>query len=365
MGAQLQLQFGPSRCFRSAPALTNAKGKFAMANGQLVRERACAQCGTVTISGSRGPPKRYCSDACKQKAYRTREQPCDAPVSRSGACLVEGCGRRIAAKGLCTRHYLRNREGRPLETNCEHCGQRTFRPRFCSVRCSAVARERRNGARPIAEVNAERRAAAEKTCPECKQKFLPSRHDKHSKGPQVFCSPSCTHAEAHRRMAIRRFVRAEAAVYRKWAIAARARQREAEAVRVCGCGTEMQRYARRCGPCAERAAAVAKQRYRQSPQRKAARRKGKAWRRAVERGVTAERFDPFEIFERDRWRCHMCGCKTPKRLRGTYENNAPELDHIVPLAAGGQHTRMNTACACRKCNGLKADKPLGQLRLVA
>src|SRR5690606_1024132 len=137
------------------------------------------------------------------------------------------------------------------------------------------------------------------------------------------------------------------------------------AARFCECGTELQRYARRCGPCAERASALAKKRYRQSPHHKAARRKTKAWRRAVERGVTAERFDPFEIFERDKWRCHICSTKTPKSLRGTYEDNAPELDHIVPLAAGGEHTRRNTACSCRKCNIEKADKPLGQLRLAA
>jgi HNH endonuclease. len=94
-------------------------------------------------------------------------------------------------------------------------------------------------------------------------------------------------------------------------------------------------------------------------------RAAKARRRAVERGRNAERFDPFEIFERDKWRCHLCGIKTPKRLRGTYEDNAPELDHVIPLAAGGEHSRRNTACACRKCNIEKADKPLGQLRLVA
>lgn len=83
------------------------------------------------------------------------------------------------------------------------------------------------------------------------------------------------------------------------------------------------------------------------------------------RSVTIERFDPVEVLERDGWRCHLCGCNTPKRLRGSYEDNAPELDHIVPLAAGGEHSRRNTACACRKCNIAKSDKPLGQMRLMA
>ena len=131
------------------------------------------------------------------------------------------------------------------------------------------------------------------------------------------------------------------------------------------CGVAVPKSKQRCDPCRLAAHQLVVERGRQSPSTRAAKRRAKAWRRAIERGAKAERFDPFEIFERDGWRCHLCGCKTPKRLRGSYEPNAPELDHVVPLAAGGDHSRRNTACACRRCNGAKADKPLGQLRLVA
>lgn len=95
------------------------------------------------------------------------------------------------------------------------------------------------------------------------------------------------------------------------------------------------------------------------------RRKGSSARRARFRAALIERFDPLEILDRDGWRCHICGIKTPKALRGTYEPRAPELDHIIPLSAGGDHSRLNTACCCRSCNIKKSDKPLGQLRLVA
>lgn len=70
-----------------------------------------------------------------------------------------------------------------------------------------------------------------------------------------------------------------------------------------------------------------------------------------------------KVFERDRWICHICGCNTPKRKRGTMSMDAPELDHIVPIAAGGSHTYSNVACACKKCNIKKSSKPLGQLNL--
>lgn len=85
--------------------------------------------------------------------------------------------------------------------------------------------------------------------------------------------------------------------------------------------------------------------------------------RARLRSVTVETVNPTKVFERDRWRCHLCGCSTPRRLRGSFDDRAPELDHITPLSRGGDHSYRNTACACRKCNSLKADSIKGQLRL--
>lgn len=73
--------------------------------------------------------------------------------------------------------------------------------------------------------------------------------------------------------------------------------------------------------------------------------------------------DPFVVFDRDDWRCQLCGVKTPRKLRGTYEPNAPELDHIIPVSKGGMHTYLNTQCACRRCNIKKGNKILGQMML--
>ncbi|WP_180033364.1 HNH endonuclease [Acinetobacter sp. YH12233] len=86
----------------------------------------------------------------------------------------------------------------------------------------------------------------------------------------------------------------------------------------------------------------------------------KAWRnkrKALERGAkVAENVNPDFILERDKYRCYICGIKTPKKLRGTFEDNAPEVDHIIPLSKGGLHVESNLRCACRKCNGLKSDR---------
>lgn len=99
-------------------------------------------------------------------------------------------------------------------------------------------------------------------------------------------------------------------------------------------------------------------------QKRQHRRISKALRRARGRKTTTERFDPLEVLRRDRYRCQLCGRATPSRLRGRMVDNAPELDHIVPLAQGGAHTYDNTQCACRACNITKCDSVRGQFRLA-
>ena len=89
------------------------------------------------------------------------------------------------------------------------------------------------------------------------------------------------------------------------------------------------------------------------PWHRAQRARYKARRRARLSIVTADAVDPFTVFVRDGWRCYICGIDTPQELRGTYEPQAPELDHMVSLASGGSHSLDNLACACRRCNGDK------------
>ena len=84
--------------------------------------------------------------------------------------------------------------------------------------------------------------------------------------------------------------------------------------------------------------------------------------RARHYGVDYEPVNKLKVFERDGWRCQVCGVSTPQSRQGTRHPNAPELDHRVALAAGGAHSYDNTQCACRQCNSDKgAHTTVGQL----
>lgn len=64
------------------------------------------------------------------------------------------------------------------------------------------------------------------------------------------------------------------------------------------------------------------------------------------------------IFERDGFRCYLCGQPTPKDLRGfRYVPNAPSVDHVVPRILGTDDPD-NLRCCCRRCNLEKLNSTL-------
>ena len=59
------------------------------------------------------------------------------------------------------------------------------------------------------------------------------------------------------------------------------------------------------------------------------------------------------------------GHAAAKRLKGTTDPRAPEVDHIIALALRIKgHTWDNVQTLCRECNGNKGARALGQLRLA-
>jgi hypothetical protein len=260
---------------------------------------------------------------------------------------------------------------------CKGCGTEIRKRTFCTNDCRADwyrrtcaerdrAKARARGVRPIEEVRATQIGMVRRQCIVCDATF---ERRPNGRDAGKCCSRACGFVYRRWIGEHTRSLTQARKEFARWARRAREAPRPLRRARpgkAClACGTEVAKHKQRCEPCREERRATAKAAYRQSDACKAIRRAAKSRRRAIERGIEAERFDPFEIFERDGWKCHLCGCRTPKKLRGTYDDRAPELDHVIPLAAGGEHSRRNTACACRKCNIKKSDRPLGQLRLVA
>jgi hypothetical protein len=62
-----------------------------------------------------------------------------------------------------------------------------------------------------------------------------------------------------------------------------------------------------------------------------------------------------EIHERDFWFCMLCGERTDPTKAAPHPMS-PTLDHIIPVARGGGHTRRNVQTAHFICNSLKQDK---------
>ncbi len=90
--------------------------------------------------------------------------------------------------------------------------------------------------------------------------------------------------------------------------------------------------------------------------RKSVKRAAKQARRARIKATEIEPVYTMVVLDRDGWKCVLCGIDTPRELRGTTHDQAPEMDHIIPLAKGGPHTYENVRCLCRKCNQAKSDR---------
>lgn len=118
----------------------------------------------------------------------------------------------------------------------------------------------------------------------------------------------------------------------------------------CGGPRLSDRWRRMCDPCVQEAE---RQRKRRSKRR----------RRALKLGVPSEPYTLAQIATRDHFRCGLCR----KRVAMTQvvpHPKAPTIDHIVPMAHGGDDTRANVQLAHFLCNSLKCTQGTQQLALL-
>lgn len=277
------------------------------------------------------------------------------------------------------------------EKQCVGCGEmfkpRQARSRFCSCNCSAKtkAREWRKANPDEAKVKDKGRDHANirrkytNVCRGCGVAYHPKRSD------TTYCSRECAFKNNSNKKIWGDYCEVVAAKYTAVSligciVCGKQRYGKVSALAICsdqcritrieknrqdrqravvhecpGCGVPYCRINgerfRLCPDCFDRKKAV---------HRKKGRKAHNHRRRARKLGVASEIFDPLVVLDRDKWKCQGCGCDTPKDLRGTSEDNAPELDHIIPLSRGGEHTVVNTQCLCRVCNLFKSDKTMGE-----
>jgi predicted nucleic acid-binding Zn ribbon protein len=74
-----------------------------------------------------------------------------------------------------------------------------------------------------------------------------------------------------------------------------------------------------------------------------------ALRRAQVKATRTERISRKKVFDRDGWRCGICR-KAVSKTRRHPDPLSASLDHVVPLAQGGEHTYANVRCSHLRCN---------------
>lgn len=92
-------------------------------------------------------------------------------------------------------------------------------------------------------------------------------------------------------------------------------------------------------------------------------RKKNRLRRAALRGVASEPYTLTDIAVRDKRRCQLCR-KPVAMKRQVPHPKAPTIDHVIPLADGGDNTRVNVQLAHFQCNSRKGAGGIQQLALM-
>jgi 5-methylcytosine-specific restriction endonuclease McrA len=79
--------------------------------------------------------------------------------------------------------------------------------------------------------------------------------------------------------------------------------------------------------------------------------------RAKQFNVPYEPINAYDIFARDNWTCQMCGFACDPRLRSSGWSKPEascELDHIIPMEAGGPNLKWNVQTICADCHKQKS-----------
>ena len=279
----------------------------------------CGHCGKMFNKYGRGRNPLFCP-ACKESGTTPCKQ-CGEPVKAKDRHRF--CGLSCVAK-----YNSKGKKPNIYTLTCQECGI-TFerfsngkKQKFCSKKCMGASQRTLKG--------------TTRECIICGDAFEPTHKE------TKCCSSKCQATASNKRLV----------------------ESLAKTTRVCQeCGKEYiplvsnQIYCSK--NCRDRVYA------RNNPDYAAAKRHRRRSRLA---SVEHEEIAASEIYERDGWRCGICGKRVNKKLKYP-DPLSSTLDHIIPLSLGGPHTKSNLQLAHYICNITKGNRNImpndkGQLMLV-
>lgn len=264
----------------------------------------CTFCGIESTARSKRQIVCSSPECIRQhaRARQRRREPCDE----------EGCNEPRLARGMCPNHYSSwHRAQKKYAIECAECGKPASVGRKTMKYCSKLCANRSN-ARAWQQTLAERR---------CRAVVLYVR----PRRPE----PQPVHHVSNRVM-----VSGRCLVCQSWFVSTNRRDQT--------CSAE----------CRETRALDSK-------------RRGKQRRRAIQRSAYVADVYRRQVYDRDGWRCHLCGKPVNRKAKAPHPRSAT-IDHLIPLAAGGTHEPTNCRTAHFLCNARKGDRGGGeQLLLIA
>lgn len=258
-------------------------------------------------------------------------------TSTKRKCTEEDCESPYLAKGYCRKHY------RAHGLDASH-GRKYLHTAECAWCGTAFSKETSNKARMKSCSDECHRALSasgiRKTWPSCKVHIQPCAECRNlfaSQRERLCCSKECTSKHGYETGKEARLT-----ILRE--------QYTPKPPRIVECATCKELFSVKgpglyCMPCGL---------INTKTQRRDYEKRRDAQKRGVD-GVKTERIKVAHIYDRDAWSCGVCGQRVDKALTYPHLMSA-SLDHIVPLAHGGTHTKANVQLAHFLCNSKKSDR---------
>jgi hypothetical protein len=246
-----------------------------------------------------------------------------------GLCKEKGCKNKVHSTGLCGNHYLKSRSLNNGECKVEKCTNNIWVKKygFCNQHYLMFKKH----GDPLAGVyrmpfkKAIDHGDGTRTCTKCMERKSNSSFHKDKQAPDGFRS-TC------KKCRIKHVT--------KWYSENRERQSNREKIRR---QSNQEKYAKkeslRYAKDRDKRIALATE---HSHIRKARKRNTK-----IERGISR-----LSLKKKFGTKCYYCGKEmdfsTGKNRK--FNRDMATIEHLIPLAKGGEHTFVNTVLACRHCN---------------